>query len=69
MDCWGISLIDLAGRSGISAELIEGLLAGKAPLEGETALKLEKVFDLEASAWLRMEANYRKGLALGKIVP
>ena len=69
MEYWAITLSELAKRSGLSAELIEGLLAGRAPLEAETALKLEKVFDLKADVWLRMEANYRRGLEQGRKVP
>ena len=69
MKCWGVSLQELAKRSGLSQELIDGLLAGKASLEADTALKLEEIFDLKATVWLRMEASYRQGLKEGKKVP
>ncbi|MYC29961.1 MAG: hypothetical protein F4X65_07730 [Chloroflexi bacterium] len=69
MDCWGVSRSELVRRSGLSLKLIDGLLAGEASLDPDTALELQKVFELEASVWLRMEANYREGLKAGKKVP
>ena len=69
MEYWGISRSELANRCGLSLELIDGLLAGKASLDSNTALKLETVFELNAQMWLRMEASYRRGLAQGKKVP
>ena len=66
MDFWGVSRSELAQRSGLSLKLIDGLLSGEAFLEPEAALELQKVFELEASVWLRREANYREGLKAGE---
>lgn len=69
MEAREVSKEELAQRSGLSLKLIDGLLLGEAFLESDTAFKLEEVFELDASVWLRMEANYRQGLKEGKKVP
>jgi HTH-type transcriptional regulator / antitoxin HigA len=58
-----ISGRELARRCGRSPKLIAEILAGKAPIEPETALQLERVLETSASIWLGMEANYRLHLA------
>jgi HTH-type transcriptional regulator / antitoxin HigA len=58
-----ISARELARRCGRSAKLITEIVLGKAPLEPETALQLERVLKLDASIWLNMEANYRLRIA------
>jgi HTH-type transcriptional regulator / antitoxin HigA len=63
LDMLGISARELARRCGRSAKLISELIAGKAPLEPETALQLETVLELDAQVWLNMEALYRLHLA------
>lgn len=64
-----VSRNELARRSGMSLELIEGLLSGQATLDADIAGKLEEIFDLKAAIWLRMEDSYRQGLKEGKKVP
>lgn len=63
LDQLDISGRELARRCGRSAKLIAEIVAGKAPLEPETALQLERVLELSASISLRMEAAYRLHLA------
>lgn len=55
----GISHAEFARRCGRSPKLISEIISGKAPLEPRTALQFEKVLDLDASVWLRIESNYR----------
>lgn len=55
----GISHAEYARRCGRSAKLISEILAGKAPLEPETALQFEKVLGVDASIWLGIEAHYQ----------
>ena len=55
----GISARELARRCGRSGKLMAEIAAGKAPVEPETALQLERVFDVPASIWTNMEAAYR----------
>ena len=58
-----ISARELARRCGRSAKLIVEIIAGKAPIEPETALQLERVLGMGADVWLNMEAAYRLSLA------
>lgn len=53
------SQADFARRCGRSPKLISDILAGKAPIEPDTALQFEKVLDLDASVWLNLEASYQ----------
>lgn len=63
LDVHEISARELARRCGRSAKLITEIILGKAPLEPDTALQLERVFGLNATVWLNMEAEYRLHLA------
>lgn len=63
LDHLDISGRELARRCGRSPKLIAEIISGKAPIEPETALQLERVLETEASIWLGMEANYRLHLA------
>lgn len=53
----------LAERLGYTAKHISELINGKAPINEETALKLERVMGSTAAFWLRYEAQYRAALA------
>lgn len=55
----GLSQAELARRCGRSPKLVSELVAGKASLEPETALQLERVLDVAAHIWLGMESDYR----------
>ncbi|RWJ31965.1 HigA family addiction module antitoxin [Mesorhizobium sp.] len=61
-----ISARELARRCGRSPKLIAEIISGKAPIEPETALQLERVLETSAAIWLGMEANYRLFLARSK---
>ena len=63
MECRGLTQAELARRCGRSAELISEIIAGKAPVDPETALQFEKVFGLKAIIWLRIEESHRLFLA------
>lgn len=63
LDAMDISARELARRCGRSAKLMVQIIAGKAPIEPETALQLERVLGLDADVWLGMEAKYRLHLA------
>lgn len=58
-----ISARELARRCGRSAKLMAEIISGKAVLEPETALQLERVLDIDATIWLNLEADYRLHLA------
>ena len=66
LDTLDMSGRELARRCGRSPKLIAEIIAGKAPIEPETALQIERVLETSASIWLGMEANYRLHLARSK---
>ncbi len=55
----GISQAECARRCGRSPKLISEIIAGKAPVEPDTALQFEKVLGVEASIWLDVETAYQ----------
>ena len=59
LDAIGMSSAEFARRCGRSAKLISEIVAGKAPIEPETALQFEKVLGVDASIWTGIEADYR----------
>ena len=63
---WGMSQAEFARRCGRSPELISQIIAGRAPVEPDTALQFEKVSGLDARIWLGLEEGYRKHLARTK---
>ena len=58
-----ISARELARRCGRSGKLMAEIIGGKAPVEPETALQLERVLGVSASTWTNMEAEYQLHLA------
>lgn len=63
LETWDFTPAEFARRYSLGIELVEGILAGKAPLDPELAAVLEQEFDLAASVWLGMENQYRLRLA------
>ena len=63
LDALGISARELARRCGRSGKLMAEIVAGKAPVEPETALQLQRVLGLPAAVWSNMEAGYQLHLA------
>lgn len=55
--------LELAGRMGRTPKLINEIVRGKAGITPETALQLERVFDIPASFWNARESKYREALA------
>ncbi|MEH1902461.1 MAG: HigA family addiction module antitoxin [Nostoc sp.] len=53
----------LAERLGYTTKHISLLINGKAPINEETALKLERVLGSTTAFWLNRQAQYRTGLA------
>ena len=58
-----MSQAECARRCGRSPKLISEIISGKAPIEPDTALQLEKVLGLHSSIWLGAEKDYRLHLA------
>lgn len=63
LEAWHMSAREFSRRCGRSSKLIVEIIAGKAPIEPETALQFERVLDMPADIWLQHEANYRLHLA------
>ena len=59
----GISQSQFARLCGLSAKLISEIIAGKAPIEPETAVQFDRVLGGGSDIWLRMESTYRLRLA------
>ena len=56
----GFTPEEFARRHSLAMELVEGVLAGSAPLDAKLAAILEREFDLGASFWLDIEAEYHR---------
>lgn len=54
---------ELAERTGLSRKTINEIIKGKAPITPETALHLEKVFDVPAHFWNAREHQYQEAIA------
>ena len=63
LEVMGISQAEFARRCGRTPKLISEIIAGKAPVETETAIQFERVTGLHASIWLGIESDYRLLLA------
>ncbi len=50
---------DLAGRIGRTKKTVNEIITGKAPIEPETALQLERVLGIPARFWNNAERQYR----------
>ena len=59
LEAYGLSHAEFARRCGRSAKLISEIIAGKAPVEPETALQFEKVLGVDAGIWLGIETDYQ----------
>lgn len=54
-----MSQAECARRCGRSPKLISEIVSGKAPIQPETALQLERVLGLRSNVWLGIENDYR----------
>lgn len=63
LDALRMSQAELAERAGISDKTINRIIKGTDPVTHTTALALEKVLQVPASFWLKLESNYREHLA------
>ncbi len=54
---------ELSSRTGLARKTINEIIKGKNALTPETALQLERVFNISARFWNNLEQNYREYLA------
>ncbi|MBS0607139.1 MAG: helix-turn-helix domain-containing protein [Verrucomicrobia bacterium] len=59
---FGWTQAELANRTGFSRKHVNQLIKGIAPINQETALKLERVLGSTVEFWLKREAQYREAL-------
>ena len=59
LEVHGISEAEFARRCGCPPKLISEIIAGKAPVDSEIALRFEEELGLAASIWLGIERQYR----------
>ena len=55
----GIGKTELAMRSGLTPKHISQIIHGKAPVTPETALSFERILDVKAGLWLKLDSDYR----------
>jgi addiction module HigA family antidote len=53
-----VSLVDAAKGLGISRQQLHSVIAGRASVTPEMAVRLEKALGSTADTWLRMQMNY-----------
>lgn len=63
MESSGMTERELAERTGITVQTLNGIFDGEEPITGETANKLELVTGTPAGLWSNLEAQYREQLS------
>jgi antitoxin HigA-1 len=58
IDELGRSVVEAATALGISRQQLHSVIAGRAGVTPEMALRLEKALGSTANTWLRMQMNY-----------
>lgn len=62
-----ISKEELSAAADIPLQVIEDILNNRKPITPEIAEKLEKVLDINADFWLRLQDNYKADLIRNNI--
>ena len=63
MKALGISMAQLAERTGRSKKVVNEIINGKAPITPKMAIELERVTGVSVSFWNNRERNYREYIA------
>lgn len=63
LDALGMTQVELAERTGLSAKTVNLIVKGTAPITPVTALQLERVLGVPAGFWNNREVQYREALA------
>lgn len=58
IDALGLSIVEAARGLGISRQQLHNVIAGRAGVTPEMALRLEKALGSTADTWLRIQLNY-----------
>ncbi|NVJ99317.1 MAG: ImmA/IrrE family metallo-endopeptidase [Alphaproteobacteria bacterium] len=62
LEARGLQKQEFAIRCGRTPKLISEIISGTAPIVPETALQFQRVLNIPAAAWMKLEANYRLAL-------
>ena len=62
LEAWGFTPAEFARKYSLATELIEGVVAGKAPIDEELAAIFGREFSLDPNFWFDAEADYRRRL-------
>jgi addiction module HigA family antidote len=63
----GLNANQLARHLGVPANRITGILSGRRAITAETALRLERYFDVSAQTWLNLQSDYELRLARRRV--
>jgi antitoxin HigA-1 len=58
IDALGLSVVEVAKALGISRQQLHSVIAGRAGVTPEMAVRLEKALGSTADTWLRVQTNY-----------
>jgi antitoxin HigA-1 len=58
IDELGLSVLEVAKALGVSRQQLHSVIAGRAGVTPEMAVRLEKALGSTADTWLRMQMNY-----------
>jgi addiction module HigA family antidote len=58
IDALGLSVVEVAQALGISRQQLHAVIAGRASVTPEMAVRLEKALGSTADTWLRAQMNY-----------
>lgn len=58
LETYGMSQLELSKRTGFTTKHINEVIKGKKPITPDMALKLSSIFNLSASFWNNLQANY-----------
>ena len=61
IDALGLSIVEAAKGLGISRQQLHSVIAGRASVTPEMAIRLEKALGSTADTWLRLQMNYDLG--------
>ena len=63
LEAIGMTQVELARRMDRPVKTINEIINGKAAITAETALQLEKVFNVAAQFWINLEMNFQTNKA------
>ncbi len=55
---YGMTQVELAGRTGLSKKAINEIIRGKAPVTADTAIKLHRIFNKPSYFWSALQQNH-----------